>query len=472
MSRKFLLSCLTVTLLFSSLTATAEELLHFEFKPFGPITVFKPASEPKTVVIFASGDEGWSSQVALIADAIAGSNGKAKSDQNVLVVGFDTRKYLSATKKRKSCLYAAVDFENLSHWLQKKLKLKHYIIPVLAGHSAGATLVFATLLQAPQNTFSGAVSMGFCPELAGARSFCEMHGLKEKQTKAGIQFTPAKRLLAPWTVLQGQQDEACPAGPAREFTTAIEGAKYVELPKVGHGFSKSSSWLRQFKEALEEIQKQHEVSYKPSLVIQDLPLIEVPSVKLGNDPRMVVFYSGDGGWASIDREVSENLATKGIPTIGVNSLDYFWQKKDPDGAALDLQRVIDVYTQKWGRKKVILAGFSLGADVLPSIAARLSKKTISNLAGLALIGPSQTVNFEFNVMDWVVDDSTGQPVLPEVEKLRKKVPLICIYGDSEKDSLCPTIKPDGVKVLKMSGGHHFGGDFDRISDFILNSSSK
>ena len=470
---RILFSLIFISLILSiSVNVRAEELLHLNFKPFGPITVFKPANEPKTVVIFASGDEGWSSQVALIADAIVGANGKSKNEQNVLVVGFDTRKYLSTTKTHKSCLYAAVDFENLSHWLQKKLKLKHYIIPVLAGHSAGATLVFATLLQAPQNTFSGAVSMGFCPELAGARSFCEMHGLKEKQTKAGIQFTPAKRMFAPWTVLEGQQDEACPAPAAREFTTSIEGAKYVELPKVGHGFSKSSSWLPQFKEALEEIQRQHEVSYKPSVEIQDLPLVEVPSVKLGHDPRMVVFFSGDGGWASIDREVSENLATKGIPTIGINSLDYFWQKKDPDGAAIDLQRVIDVYSQKWDRGKVILAGFSLGADVLPSIAARLPKKTLAKLAGIALIGPSPTVNFEFNVLDWVVDDNSGQAVLPEIEKLRKKVPLVCIYGDTEKDSLCPMIKPDGVKVLKMSGGHHFGGDFDKISNFILTSTAR
>src|SRR5258705_5597210 len=46
----------------------------------------------------------------------------------------------------------AADFEALSHQLQKEIGMSEYHVPVLIGYSSGATVVYATLVQAPPGT--------------------------------------------------------------------------------------------------------------------------------------------------------------------------------------------------------------------------------------------------------------------------------------------------------------------------------
>jgi type IV secretory pathway VirJ component len=64
--------------------------------------------------------------------------------------------------------------------------------------------------------------------------------------------------------------------------------------------------------------------------VSGVPLIEVPVVTGASGKRMAVMLSGDGGWAELDRAVAAELAKHGIPTVGWDSLSYFWQAKTPD----------------------------------------------------------------------------------------------------------------------------------------------
>src|SRR4051812_27433577 len=73
-----------------------------------------------------------------------------------------------------------------------------------------------------------------------------------------------------------------------------------------------------------------------------LPLIEVPSTG-GNSDTLVVFVSGDGGWAPIDREIAKVFAANGMPVVGLNALQYFWTKRTPENASRDLRTIINHY---------------------------------------------------------------------------------------------------------------------------------
>ena len=81
--------------------------------------------------------------------------------------------------------------------------------------------------------------------------------------------------------------------------------------------------------------------------------------------------SGDGGWAGIDKQIAEALNKDGISVVGLNSLQYFWTKKDPDTAGNDLTRILNYYSQAWNANKIILIGYSTGADTLPFMVNRL-----------------------------------------------------------------------------------------------------
>src|SRR5207244_870134 len=118
---------------------------------------------------------------------------------------------------------------------------------------SGATLVYAALVQAPPNTFTGALSLGFCPDLPGTKPWCRGGGLEASASTSpdgrGFTFAPAASVTAPWIVLHGLADRVCAEPAAESFVARVRGARLVPLPKVGHGFSVQRDWMPQLREA-------------------------------------------------------------------------------------------------------------------------------------------------------------------------------------------------------------------------------
>ena len=183
--------------------ATADEAL--DFGRFGKVTLYRASPHPKHVVIFLSGDGHWNAGVIDMAKILV--------TMDSLVLGINLPHYLKRMDASKeACSYPAADLEALSQAVQKKLGYPEYETPVLMGYSSGATLAYAAIVQAPSNTFRGAVSIGFCPDLPLKKPLCKGQGLTwgpGPQGK-GVSFLPAPRVAVPWIVFQGQLDQLCP----------------------------------------------------------------------------------------------------------------------------------------------------------------------------------------------------------------------------------------------------------------------
>jgi type IV secretory pathway VirJ component len=437
----------------------AEETLTFG--RFGTVKVYHSASQPAKVALFVSGDGGWNQGVVDMARELAALD--------TLVVGVDITRYLKVlASSPEACVYPASDFEALSQFVQKKYAFSTYVSPILIGYSSGATLVYATLVQAPPGTFKGALSLGFCPDLALSKPLCKGNGLAfEPGPKGkGVNFLPATRLEAPWIALQGGVDQVCDPPSTERFVSQVKGASFVLLPKVGHGYAVPRNWLPQFKEAFARIAESGSLPTPKDASVADLPLVEVPATKPETD-TFAVILSGDGGWTSLDKEVGGALAARGYPVVGLNCLQYFWKSRTPDEAAHDLERILEHYLSAWKKRRVILIGYSYGADVLPFMANRLSAELLAKVPLTALIGPSRTVAFEFHVAEWLGASSSKElPVLPEVRKL-KGARILCLYGQDEKESLCRDLDPGLAKLVSMPGAHHFGGNYNAVAEGIL-----
>jgi len=442
----------------------------FRFGRFGAVTVYREAAQPRQVVLFVSGDGGWNLGVVEMARELTSTG--------ALVVGIDILHYLKELGAGgDACLYPAADFEALSQFVQKKLDLPRYLTPVLVGYSSGATLVYAILAQAPPNTFAGAVSLGFCPDFPATKPFCQGSGLvwEPRPKGKGINFLPAVHLQEPWIALQGTVDQVCDPAGTESFVKQVPHGEVVMLPKVGHGFSVPRNWLPQFKDAFERLVNVApvvEVATVPpasqaSADVSDLPLVEVPARGEPTD-TLAVIVSGDGGWAGIDRELGGAMAERGVAVVGLDSLRYFWKKKTPEIAGHDLERILQHFMVGWGKGRVLLVGYSRGADVLPFMANRLPADLRARVVLVALLGPSPSVEFEFHVGDWLGGGAARNelPVRPEVEKLAG-TPVLCVYGEAEHDSLCPDLPASLASAVQMKGAHHFGGDYGRIAEAIL-----
>ena len=442
------------------------------FGRFGKVAVYEPTPPASTasIAIFVSGDGGWNQGVVDMARALAA--------QGALVVGVDVVRYFHGLDySADPCSYPAADLEALSKYVQKEAGFEAYRAPVLVGYSSGATLVYATLVQAPRRTFRGALSLGFCPDLPLKKPFCKGSGLEfEPGPKGkGISFLPSKTLQSPWIALQGQVDQVCDARAVDAFASAVAGAEVVSLPKVGHGFSVTRNWQPQFLAAYAKLaghdpNPQREKAAPSAAVhvdVSDLPIEEVTAGST-DGPTMVVHLTGDGGFGVTDEGLASELAGRRIPFVGWNTLHYYWKKRTPEEAAADLDRILRNYLAVWHKERAVLVGYSMGADVLPFLVSRLPKETAAHIAGIVLLGPSHSVDFEFHLGSWLGEGppASARPVAPEIEKLAGRK-ILCECGEGDRDCVCGELPAGLVERLTLPGGHRIGGHFEAVAEAIL-----
>jgi type IV secretory pathway VirJ component len=156
-----------------------------------------------------------------------------------------------------------------------------------------------------------------------------------------------------------------------------------------------------------------------------------------------------------------------MPVVGLNALQYFWTKRTPETASRDLGAIIDGYLHQWHKSRVLLVGYSRGADVLPAMVNRLPAEMQAKIRLIALLGPSPKVEFEFHVADWMRNASNGMLVKPEVDKLASQR-ILCLAGEDDRDSLCPQLvgRPR-IDIVTLKGAHHFDGAYDRLGHIII-----
>jgi type IV secretory pathway VirJ component len=464
-----------------SAAGNAARLSHGRFKDF---LVYEPAGPPTGFVLFLSGDEGWNST----ADAMA----RHLVQQGAMVAGIDWAKFKANLEADgDQCVFPDGDLENLSHFVQAYFHTATYLSPILAGVSSGAAMAYATLAQAPRNTFAAALTLGFCPSLDLAKPLCKGSGLDSiRSTRArGVEFLPIKKLGNPWVNLQGASDRVCPAAVTRNFISQVRGAAIVTLSNVGHDFVSLPDWLPQYTAVYNKLAAQNPTTRiaPPPAALSDLPIVEIPAQPVAAQPAaaqpvaaqpgaaqadaartdsFAIIMSGDGGWAGLDQDVAAALSAKGIPVVGLDSLRYYWTTRTPDGLAADTDRMIRYYLAHFGKQRVLLIGYSQGADVLPFAFNRLPEATRARVALVAVMGMSAHALFEFHLSSWISDSNSGPATLPEINRI-SGVPVLCIYGADESDSLCPQLDPKKFIIVKLKGGHHFDGDYANLARQIL-----
>ncbi|MDP9007097.1 MAG: type IV secretion system protein VirJ [Pseudomonadota bacterium] len=455
---------LAAVLLLSGFAAHASPA-HLSHGRFKDLAVYSPAGKASSFVLFLSGEEGWNSA----ADALA----QQLVRQGAMVVGIDLPKFKVALEADGGqCIFPDGDLENLSHFVQAYFHNSTYLAPLLVGVSAGGTMAYAVLAQAPKDTFAGVLSLGFCPNLDLAKPLCKGSGLEFTRSArgSGVTFLPISHLGNPWVTLQASKNSACPVAATRDFVAKVHGAAMAILPEIG-GASVDAAFAAAFAK-LAEANLTRGVAPPPA-ALGDLPVIEVSAAPSAAAPAaaapadaFAIIMSGDGGWAGLDQDIAAALSARGIPVVGLDSLRYYWTARTPEGVAADTDRMIRYYLSHFNKKRVLLIGYSQGADVLPFAVNRLPDATRASVVLTAILGMSDHALFEFHVSSWISDDTSGPATLPEVNRITG-MPVLCIYGEDEHESLCPKLDPTKFKIVKVKGGHHFDGNYGALADQIL-----
>lgn len=443
---------------FATVPAVREE--RIQLPGFGTVEAYRP--EPvegaRGVVLFVSGDGGWNLGVVDMARRIA---------PRAIVAGISMpawQKRVEAAAGR--CWYPAGELETAAQALEKRYRLPRYFPPILVGYSSGATVIYGALAQSPPGTFAGGVSLGFCPDLEVAKPVCGRGGWKPSYDEKKRRSWLTENIdVTRWTALQGTKDEVCDPEGTAKYVARIPGSRVVMLPKVGHGFSVPKNWGEAFDRSLDELleptglfAKRSEAKPGRGLDSLELPL----ELAWPERPRAIlVFVSGDGGWAELDRSVAAALDAKGIAVVGLNTLRYFWSARSPEELRDDLARLVAALPEDL---PVFLGGYSFGAEAVPvAFATGPRPAALSRVAGLVLIEPSPWATFEVSPLDWfrTSEEPTGHSVASAIE--RASVRVLCIDGAEEAESGCRGAPPASVEHVELPGGHHLGGAFETIA---------
>ena len=443
------------------------------FAAFGKVVIYHPTHVPDSFVIFISGDGGWNKGVVDMTGNIV--------VQGAMVAGINILTYLKNIKTSKSkCYYPAADLEEISLTIQKKYKFGKYLKPILVGYSSGATLAYGALAQAPANTFKGAISLGFCPDIEIDRPLCRGNGLNSHTVKEGKTYIldPCMNLTAPFIAMNGTIDQVCNYFETRKYVENMPMGEVVSLPNVGHGFAVTRNWLPQFVSAYKKVLNEPEYMEKKSnknallqaqrdsLYKSDLPLAVIPSAEK-NDLPLAFFISGDGGWTSFDQAVCEKFAEKGIPVVGLDAQKYFWDEKQPEQVSSEITPAILHYMKLWNKKSVVLLGYSFGACVAPFIASNFMDPMQEILKGVYCFSPDLTGDFEIHLTDMLhMKTKDKYDVVKEMKQIKAMNP-VCVFGNDEDEETLKAFSGNEISIEKLPGNHHYNNDYNAITAIIL-----
>jgi type IV secretory pathway VirJ component len=422
--------------------------------PFGKVFIYNYSGTPHNIVIMISGDGGWSSGVVSFAETF--------SEINALVIGVDILRYFKDLRQRTDdCYTVAADFVQLSTEIEKKYNFTDYKPPVIMGYSSGATLVYGILAQARPGTFIGGISLGFCPDIELPKMLCQTNGLTERVDVTGKTYflQPDAKLGNPWIVLQGKLDKVCNYSEVADFVNKTTDAELITLPNVGHGFSKWSDFMPQWKEAYNQLigkfNKSQPADDKIDQV-KNIPLVITNSRSQNKDAAVALLVSGDGGWYGFEQSIADSLAKLGIPTIGLDSKKYFWNRRTPEETATDIAKALVYYSKKWGREWFILIGYSLGAEIVPFIVNRLPEELKSRIALSVLLSPDTHTDFEIHISN-MLGIGNRRNVYNVTEEIinMQDIPTLIIYGEGEKTDVPGLLAGTSVNIRKIPGDHHY-----------------
>lgn len=406
-----------------------------------PVILLPDGPAQGSVMLFSS-EDGWNSEDDALAARL--------QSEGAAVVGIDLPSYLDALDAKKAdCVYLVADFESLGHQLERATGATTFHAPIVAGTGQGGALAIDILAQTPFDTLGAAIAADPSDGVPLDTQFCTKQPRSEG-TDGWNYALPAGNQPAPLTLILSQGATAESAGRVADLSDThvafqVEATDGSGSPTFGDAVA--------------------------AAVARNAGTSDAPAVvELGTTPTMgamAIVLSGDGGWRDLDKQIAGILQSQGIPTVGLDTLRWFWTLRTPQETGAEIARLIDLYTVKWKVPKVILVGYSFGADVLPAAYLTMPPEAKAKVAEMSLLGLATMGDWQITVSGWLGKTSaTAQPTGPALAQLPPAL-VQCIHGEEEDDSACPTLAGTGVEIITTKGGHHFDGNYQALAQKII-----
>ena len=179
---------------------------------------------------------------------------------------------------------------------------------------------------------------------------------------------------------------------------------------------------------------------------------------------LLLLISGEGGWRNFDQRLAGYFQKDGFWVGGVDCLKYFWKAQDDRRAlASDMRAYARTLARAAGRaedSRLILAGFSFGADLAPWVAG--GGGWGNRIAGLIMLGPDDVGSLQFRVLE-IMGFEQHDHIFQVSEALASSrgIPVLFIHGGDDENSSAPHLAVAAASPKKLltipKADHHFSG---------------
>jgi type IV secretory pathway VirJ component len=182
---------------------------------------------------------------------------------------------------------------------------------------------------------------------------------------------------------------------------------------------------------------------------------------------VALYLSGDMGLRfGMGPYATKALSAHGIPVYALNSSTAFATRRTRAQLDAIVAKAARDALAKTGARKLILIGQSFGSDVLQTGLVNFPQSLREQVAAVVLVVPGQMVYFRADptsISYRGTPDSLGSATAARIDW----VPLTCIYGAQEDDSLCPGLKQSNATVIRLPGGHFLRNDHSLLIRMML-----
>lgn len=205
------------------------------------------------------------------------------------------------------------------------------------------------------------------------------------------------------------------------------------------------------------------IACNPSKENPDFPVRELNSQ---NNSPFIFYVSGDAGFNTFSKNLSNELFKRNYDITALDSKTYFWKPKTPEETT---KKISNYLTEKLkGRKnqKIVLLGYSFGADISAFIVNRLDKNLQQKIVSVILLDPSKTADFEVSLQGMIFDKVRGDyEVLPEVNKMQVPKTMFLLSNIGIKFPY-QKVTIANFTIHHLPGNHRFNYEYRKLANLI------
>lgn len=194
-----------------------------------------------------------------------------------------------------------------------------------------------------------------------------------------------------------------------------------------------------------------------------------PGAPRHRDPVVAVFWSGDMGLRLGTAEtVIGTLGKLGFPVLTVSSPMLFAGKRDTAFVDEQVARSLREALDRSGASKVVVIGNSFGADMVAVGLGHLPADLRARISSVVLVVPGMSIHFHANPTGLFYTGPTDADPDRTI-RLLHGLPVSCIYGRAEDDSLCDDPLLTRARRIGIDDGHMMLWSREAIDRAVINT---